>query len=187
MKNQLFILFVLALFTFAACNQTEVVETSETTELPDYAVFDQKVDIMRSFMKAHEDENLEAQKVLMADTLKWGPPYYNGNEWLAKADYVTALQNYHNDYEKIKFTEGVMLADTLVNGMWSGSVFPKDRATNSPDVIRIYGTWTATHTASGKEVGVKWFGLSWINDAGKISQITEYFDAHGLAAQIAEE
>ena len=187
MKNQLFILIVLALFTLSACEQPEAVETTETTELPDYAAFDQKVEIMRSFFKAHEDENLEALRALLADTLRWGPPYYNGNEWLGKVDYVAVLQSYHNDYENIKFKEGLVAADTPGNGMWSGSVFPEDRASNSPDVIRIYGTWTAIHTASGKETGVKWFGLSWINDAGKISQFTEYFDVHGLAVQIAEE
>jgi hypothetical protein len=196
MKNQRFSLMVLALLALASCKQpaseeptaaAEAAETAEATEAPDYAAFDEKVAIIRSFMNAHGDENLEFQKELLSDTLRWSPPYYNGNEWLGKEDYVAILKSYHEEYDNIKFTEGIAIADTLAGGMWSGSAFPKETATNTPDAIRIYGTWTATHTESGKEIGVKYFGLSWLNDDGKIAQMTEYFDVHGLAAQIAEE
>jgi hypothetical protein len=61
MKNYLFSIVVLALFTFAACKQPapapEVEE--EKIELPDYAEFDKKVEILRSFYQAHADENLD--------------------------------------------------------------------------------------------------------------------------------
>jgi hypothetical protein len=193
MKNYRFSLMLLALLTLAACKQpaseepTVVAEDTEVTEAPDYAVFDKNVAIIRSFMNAHGDENLELQTELVADTLKWSPPYYNGNEWLGKEDYVAALKGYHDDYDNIKFTEGIALADGVEGGMWSGSAFPEATATSTPDAIRVYGTWTATHTASGKEIGVKWFGIVWINADGKIAQATDYWDVHGLAAQIAEE
>ncbi len=138
-------------------------------------------------MKAHEDENSELQKGLLADTLKWSPPYYNGNEWLGKEEFVASLKSYHDGYDNIKFTEGIVLEDGAEGGMWSGSAFPQATATNTPDAIRVYGTWTATHTASGKEIGIKWFGIIWINEDGKIAQSSDYWDVHGLAAQIAEE
>jgi hypothetical protein len=196
MKSKLFNVIVFALLALTACDQKKSEETAETAEIkettemqesPDYAAFDKKVEVIRSFIKAHEDENMEAEQEFLADTLKWSPPYYNGNKWLGKSDYVAVLQNFHNDFENMKFEEGIMMADTLVNGMWSGSVFPKDQASMSPDAIRIYGTWKGKHTESGKDIGVKWFALAWINDAGKISEFTEYFDVHGLAAQIDEE
>ena len=196
MKNQLFNLVIFSLLTLTACDQKksekaketkEIEVTKEMQETPDYAAFDKKVEVIRSFIKAHEDENMEAEQALFADTLKWSPPYYNGNKWLGKADIVEAFQNYHKDFENVKFEEGIIMADSLVNGMWSGSVFPKDQASITPDAIRIYGTWTGKHTASGKEVGLKYFALGWINDAGKIAQFSEYFDAHGLAAQLAEK
>jgi hypothetical protein len=192
MKNRhlTIIVLVLMLFTLIACNKpatNESAESAEKVESPDYAAFDKKVEVIRSFAKAHTDEDMNALKELLSDTLKWSPPYYNGNKWLGKEDYLTVLQNYQNDYENIKFTEGIVLPDTLSNGMWSGSVFPKDNASNKPGVIRIYGTWTAKHTDTGKEIGVKWFALGSINNDGKIVQMNEYFDAHGIAAQIAEE
>lgn len=193
MKIQLCCLFALTLWVVTAC-QPAVEQSASAdeaamvaSEAPDYAAFDKKVAVIRSFIQAHSDEDINAQSALLSDTLKWSPPYYNGNEWLGKEDYVAALQAYHDGYENIKFTEGIAVADTLANGMWSGSVFPEGTATNSPTAIRIYGTWTATHTESGKDVGVKWFALGWVNDAGKVAQFTEYFDAHGLAAQVAAD
>ena len=188
MKNHLFSIIVLALLTFTACKQpAPPVEEKEEIELPDYAAFDKKAEILRSFVQAHADENLEAQRELLADTLRWSPPHFNGNKWAGKEDYLAVLKSYHDNFENIKYIEGIPLGDSTGDGMWAGSVFPKEEASSAANAIRQYGTWTATHSASGKEIGVKWFAISWINDEGKIAQMTEYFDVHGLAAQIAEE
>ena len=193
MKNQLISTIVLALLILSSCKQptpdevAEAPETKAATELPDYADFDKKVEIIRTFMKAHGDENIDLQAEMMADTLEYSPPYYNGNKWLGKEDYIAALKGYHADFDDIKFTEGIPLGDTLAGGMWSGSVYPEASASTSADAIRIYGTWTAKHTETGKSIGVKWFGLAWINKDGKFTRLTDYFDVHGLAAQIAEE
>ncbi len=191
MKNQLITLIVLALLSLTACDEKkseeprEAKETTEKKEMPDYAAFDEKVEVIRSFIKAHENEDLEAQRGFLADTLKWSPPIYNENKWMGKSDFLAALENYHKDYENIKFEEGIKMADVMEDGMWSGSVFPKEKASSSPDAIRVYGTWKAKHTASGKDIGLKWFGLCWVNDAGQIAQFSTYFDAHGLEAQVA--
>ena len=142
---------------------------------------------LRSFVSAHGNEDLEAQRNLLADTLKWSPPYYNGNQVLGKDDYVAALQSYHENFENIKYTEGISMGDIQEAGFWSGSAFPEGTASSTPDAIRMYGTWTATHTESGKEIGVKWYAIGWVNEAGKIAMITEYFDVNGIATQLAEE
>lgn len=79
------------------------------------------------------------------------------------------------------------MPDSTVGGFWSGSVFPKETADTSTNVIRTYGTWTATHSESGKEIGVKFFSLVSVNDEDKIVQTSDYWDVNGLAAQLAEE
>lgn len=192
MKNQSIIFILFFLLTIVSCKQpadstVEVVEEiTETADAPDYAAFDAKVAVIKSFTKAHETENLAMLAELLSDTLKYSPPTYNGNKWLGKAEYLDALKGYHDNFEDIKFTEGIAMGDTLANAYWSGSVYPESSASTSPDAIRIYGTWTAKHSASGKEVGLKFYGLSWINDDGKIVRTTSYFDASSLAAQIAE-
>ena len=193
MKKLFLSLIVIALLSFVACKESSKVETTETedstevAEAPDYAAFNQKVESLRSFIKAHENEDLNALKELLSDTLKWSPPAYNGNQSLGKDDYLAVLQGYQEYFENIKYTEGIILGDIKENGWWSGSAFPEESASSTPDVIRMYGTWTATHTESGKEIGVKWYAISWVNDAGKIAQMSEYFDVNGIAAQISEE
>jgi len=184
MKNQLFVLIAFALLVLAACQPPAAIE--EVEEI-DYAAYDNNVEVLRSFIKAHSEENLEAQADLLSDTLKWSPPFYNGNTMLGKADYLAALKNYHDGFENISYEEGITLSNRKINGMWSGSVFPKEDATTVPGTIRLYGTWTATHTETGKNIGVKWFALGSVSDEGKIVSINEYFDVNGIAAQIAAE
>lgn len=184
MKNQLISLICLALLTLVACKQPAVVEESES---PDYALFDRNVEVVRSFIKAHCGENLDALQSNISDTLQYSPPSYNGNQWLGKAEFLAALKGYHDNYENIQYKEGIVLADGMENGMWSGSVFPKETANSTGTNVRTYGTWTATHTASGKEIGVKWFALINVNNDGQIVSFSDYFDAHGLAAQIAAQ
>ena len=181
MKKQLTTIVVLALMTLSACQQPA--PKAEAVETPDYAAFNKNVEVIRSFIKAHENEDLNAQSELMADTIRWSPPFYNGNEWHGKADYLAVLKNYHDNFENIKYTEGIPMGGELLNGMWGGSAFPKDQATSESNVIRIYGTWIATNSETGKEHGFKWFALAWINDDGKVAQITEYFDLGGILAE----
>lgn len=189
MKKQLISLIVLALFVLVACKESATQEQSETAEqsAPDYAAFNKKVAVIRAFFKAHGDEDLAAQSALLADTMKWSPPAYNGNKWLGKEDLVAALKGYHEGFDNIKYHEGIVMPDSTVNGYWSGSVFPQANANASANVIRVYGTWSATHTESGKTIGVKFFNLSTVNEDGKIAQSSDYFDVNGLAAQIAAE
>lgn len=189
MKKQLISLIVLALLVLAGCKEAATMEETETTEqaAPDTADYDKKVAVIRAFFKAHCDEDLEAQSAILSDTMKWSPPNYNGNKWLGKEELLAALKGYHDGFENIKYHEGIVMPDSTTNGFWSGSVFPGANATASASVMRVYGTWTATHSESGKEIGVKFFNLSSVNEDGKIVQSSDYFDVNGLAAQIAAE
>lgn len=182
MKKHLLSIAVICLLAFSACNQSG---TEEKIESPDYAAFDKNANIVRSFLQAHSDENLNAARELMADSLKYSPPDYNGNVWKNKEDFLAALKSYHENFENIKFAEGIVTSDSVLNGMWSGSVFPKENASSAATNFRVYGTWTAKHTLSGKDIGVKWFALISVNEDGKLIQFSDYFDVNGLAVQIA--
>ena len=189
MKTKLFGLLMLAVLTLFSCKEKEqeVEVLVEETEAPDSADYDKKVAVIRAFFQAHSDEDIEAQSALLADDMNWSPPAYNGNQWLGKEDLLAALKSYHDNFDNIKYAEGIVMPDSTANGFWSGSVFPGQNANASASVIRVYGTWTATHTESGKEIGVKFFNLSSVNDDGKIVQSSDYFDVNGLAAQIAAQ
>ena len=189
MKTKLFTLVMLAVLTLFGCKEqaTEPEMAQEESEAPDYDAYDKKVAVIKAFDQAHCDEDLAAQGAMIADDMKWSPPAWNGNQWLGKEEFMAALKGYHEGFENIKYTAGIDMPDSTVGGFWSGSVFPKETATTASSVIRTYGTWTATHTESGKEIGVKFFSLASVNDEGKIVQSSDYFDVNGLAAQIAAQ
>ena len=196
MKKLFLSLIAIALVFFISCKETasaEATETEEKTEVtekaetPDYDLFNSRVETMRAFYKAHENEDIEAITALLADTLKVSPPDYNGNQLVGTDELIAVLKNYHDNFDNINFTEGIQLGDIKEGGWWSGSVFPEETASVSSNAIRIYGTWKATHTESGKEIGVKYYSIAWINDAGKLAQYTAYYDVNGIAAQLAQE
>ncbi len=187
MRTRFITLAVLGLFALSSCKQAASEEQMTPSEAPDYAAFDSKVAIIQAFYKAHEAENIEALANMLSDTMQFSPPHYNGNQWLGKDDLLAALKNYHENFDNIRFTPGVVTPDLSEGGYWSGSVFPEETATTEPTNIRVYGTWHATHTETGKEVGVKYFALIVVNDEGKLAMASDYFDVNGLAVQIAAE
>ena len=145
MKNLIFSILALAILTLVACKQQAESESdqapeSAVVELPDYSAFNQKVETLRSFFKSHSDEDLNALKELLADTLKWSPPAYNGNQILGKKDLLAVLEGYHQKFENIKYDEGIVLGTIKESGWWSGSVFPEKSASSTPEAIRLYGT-----------------------------------------------
>ena len=89
MKKQFFGLIALALLTIVACQQAAEVKE---TEAPDYAAFDSNVAVLKAFIQAHCDEDLEAVGNMMADTLSWSPAVYNGNKQLGKDDFLAQIK-----------------------------------------------------------------------------------------------
>ena len=196
MKKLFLSLMAIALLFFVACKESttsesseaeEITEVAKVAEAPDYDLFNSRVETMRAFYKAHENEDMETIRSLLADTIKVSPPDYNGNQMVGKDEFIAVLQNYQDNFDNINFTEGISLGDIQEGGFWSGSVYPEESASVSADALRIYGTWKATHTESGKEIGVKYYSIAWVNDDGKIAQYTAYYDANGIAAQLAEK
>ena len=188
----LYVLGFILILTISCKNQGESVidkqaETKSMVE-PDYEDFDNKVATIRAFFQAHADEDLAAQEAMLADSLKFSPPYYNGNEWLGKDEFLAAIKGYHDNFDNIQFHEGIITAfQGEVGGFYSGSVYPKESAETKANAIRTYGTWTATHTASGQEMGVKFYNLSTFNKDGKIVSLSDYFDLSSLVPKSEDE
>lgn len=177
MGNQLLGFFGFSLLLFISCKEASNTDLAAT---PDYAAFDKKVDVIRAFFKAHCDEDLPVLSALLSDTLKFNPAYNNENKWLGKEDFLAALKTYHENYDNIKYVEGLNRPDSVAAGFYSGSVYPQATATSNPINIRTYGTWTGTYKESGQAVGIKYFALISINEDGKIVVYSDYFDTNSL-------
>ena len=100
-----------------------------------------------------------------------------------------ALKYYHDTYDDITFEEGIDLAmgGEKQPAYWGGSVYPSETATDLPNNVRIYGTWRAVHSETGKVVYNKWYGLMFFNADGKIGRFTDWFDVNGMQVQIDAE
>lgn len=192
MKNQLLII-VLALLTFTACKQAEtnqeaVSEEVEVEEVDYTDTFNERVAILKAFTKAHSDEDLEAQSAMFADTVKWSAPRYSENPWQGKDELMAVIKGYHDNFDNITYTAGIVLPNNTGNGYFSGNQYSTDGTVNTgANAIRMYGTWKATHTETGKTVGVKFFSVASFNEDNKIAMMTDYWNVDGLAAQLAEE
>ncbi len=185
MKNLTLPFLILGMLLFFGCQQENNVDKAKAA--PDYATFDKHVETIRAFFKAHCDEDLELCGTMLADTLKWSPPYYNGNTWLGKSDYLAGLKNYQDGFENVSYDEGILIDDTTGSGFWSGSVYPKDQAAPDPNNVRIYGTWKGTYSETGNDVALKYYAIAFFDADGKISRMTEYFDVGGLMAEAMGE
>ena len=192
MKNQLLI-FVLALLTITACKQAETNQENATEEeevvVEDHsATFNERLAILRAFTKAHGAEDLAAQAAMLSDTLKWSSARYSDSPWVGKDEYIAALKGYHDNFDEITYTEGIVLPNATGVGYFSGNQYSADGTINTAaNAIRCYGTWHATHSASGKKIGAKWFAVISFNDDNKIAMVTDYWNVDGLAAQLADE
>ena len=111
------------------------------------------------------------------------------NEWVDMVAFKEAILGYHQNFDNITFEEGIDLGmgGDPQPAFWSGSVWPTENATSAPNNIRIYGTWRAVHTESGKVVYNKWYGLMFFNEAGKVVRFTDWFDVNGMQVQINAE
>ncbi len=190
MKKLVLTLVLMSLVVALGCKEQPAAseEATEMESAPDYDAFNQQVAVIEALYAAHEAEDIDAMRAMMADTLKYSPPAYNGGEWVGSDVLLAAIKGYHDNFENIQWHPGIKLPDgTMENAYWSGSVFPEDSASDTPDAIRVYGTWTATHTATGKDIGVNFYSIISMNEAGKIAQVTEFFDVNGIAVQLAEE
>ena len=184
MKSKILLTAGFALLCFTSCKEAAKTETAAAAT-PDYAAFNKKVEVVRAFTKAHCSEDLTALGNLLADTLKYSPTVFNGNKWLGKTEMLAVLKGYHDNFENISYAEGIVLADSTVDGFYSGSVYPEQRATILPANIRSYGTWTAVASQSKETVGVKYYALISINDDGKIVSYSDYFDTSNLIPKSA--
>ena len=186
MKN-IFSLLTIVLFVFSSCDTN--VETKVEIGGPskeDKAAFNKQIETFNVYRKAFNDENIDNLMGTIKDSLKWSPPQYNGNKILGYDDVKSQFQAYFDQFEDITFSEGEGLVNENAPAYWAGSAFSSGEQgpSSSPNIMRIYGTWSGIHTESGAKVYNKWYGVFNFNSDGKIAEISDWMDVSGMQAQI---
>ena len=152
----------------------------------DQATFQKNIDAHATFAKAFNEENMELLMSTMADSLKWSPAFYNGNQILGIEDFKSQLQVYFDQFDEVTFHPGEGLINEDAPAYWAGSHYSsgEDMVTSSPNGMRVYGTWSAIHTETGAKIYNKYYGVLNFNSENKVAEISDWMDISGMQAQI---
>ena len=184
---------ILAIVILAAisysCNNSAVLKVMEEPEKgivvseEDKAKFQEQIDVFRTFTKGFYDEDIDLLMSVVADSVQWSPPEYNGGEIVGYDGFKAIVLAYFENYDEITFNEaeGLIGSD---NAFWSGSLYSTGEINTDPNVMRVYGTWVCHHTETGATVYNKWYAVLGFNDDGKIATFSDWFDVSGMQTQV---
>ena len=178
MRNLFLSLITMAAMTSCQKNVTEPSEEQKETFKKNYTAF------LDHHVKGFETEDSSLIAEYLADSVKWSPPVWNDNKILGKAEMISIADQYFSEFDNLTFLPGDGGIDSK-GAFWSGSYYSEiGETTPEPNGIRIYGTWTGTHTESGATINNKWYAVVAFNEDGKVVMFSDWMDVSGLDAQI---
>ena len=190
MKLKLLGFALLAVAILFGCKETgeSAVAVEDEAKVVNDDEFNSKVAVVQALFKAHEEEDLDKMDALLSDSLVFSPPRWNDNQWLGKAEFLEGIKATHENVENLKFTPGIVLPDTTAGAYFAGRNHPiQQTEPTGVGIIRAYGSWSSTNAATGESGSVKWYGLFVVNDDGKVTLISGYFDAIDASGEMDEE
>jgi len=179
MKN---LLFILGLFLVVSCTTT--VQGPSVTE-EQKAKFEQQIDAFKTFTTGFYNEDIDQLMSVVADSVQWTPPQYNGGVLLGYEDFKAAGLYYFENFDEITFNPGEGLVGSDY-AYWSGSLYSEGETNTDPNVMRVYGTWSSVHTETGAPVYNKWYGVVNFNEDNKIATFSDWMDVNGMQVQIQQ-
>ena len=123
---------ILAIVILAAisysCNNSAVLKVMEEPETgiivsdENKAKFEDQINTFRTFTKAFHDEDINQLMSVVADSIQWSPPEYNGGETVGYDGFKAVVSAYFENFDEITFNEaeGLIGSD---NAYWSGSLY----------------------------------------------------------------
>lgn len=133
----------------------------------DYKIeFEKNTEMAKAYFKLHEAEDAEAMFEYLHPDMEWHMPGY-GTPLSGIDELKSALKGYQENFDDLSFT-----AEYWLPGVNSDTGIP-DGST------RVYGNWTATHTATGKKVNLTSYHSFEFKD-GKIYRGGDWFDLGGM-------
>tara|TARA_B100001939_G_scaffold271720_1_gene239467 strand:+ start:524 stop:1066 length:543 start_codon:yes stop_codon:yes gene_type:complete len=171
-------ILIFGLLIMVSCTNSAV--TEENNEK-----FEQQIKSWETFTEGFYNEDIDLLMSVVADSVQWSPPNYNGNKLLGYEEFKEAVLGYFDNFNEITFNpgEGLIGSDYAY---WSGSLYSQGDTNTDPSVMRIYGTWSSYHTATGAPVNNKWYGVINFNEDNKFASFSDWMDVNGMQVQINE-
>ncbi len=166
MKN--FILFFAGLTLLAGCQEKAApVQQAEVMEVdPNLEKFNQNVETAKAYLQAFCEKDSTKLFSYVSDDFLWSPPSV-GRDSLPRETWEEAMKGFMAAYNDIEFTEGQYFAGLDENQKPNGDV-------------RVYGLWKSKMADSGAEQRLKWYGVLFFNDEGKVIHSAEWYDTADL-------
>lgn len=157
------ILFCAAIL-LVACNQT-----------PDLSVYKANQALAEKFLDTYvSPTDYDTFASMVADDVKHQSPMY-GQGVVGKEGVYSQANFYMNNFSEVTFN----------NPVWIPGV---DNETLVPDgSVRVYGTWKGVSNASGKPFSVDAYHYFLFDEAGKVIQSGDYFDATGMVMAVSPD
>lgn len=174
MKKIVYLLAIL--FVIYSCAETTSTNSAydENNE-----IFNTHVETFKNhFLKGFEEENLELMLSMYADSLSWDGPNEGGVSF-NKSDLSGVITSYLENFDDIKLNNQLYFGGSV----YSNPMEPFE----DPNYIRVVGTWTNTHTATGVPTTLKWHAVMWFNEDGKVYRGTDWMDVSSLESQIMRQ
>ena len=164
--KKVFVFLAVALLAFSCKEQATEEVAMEVVANPNMEKFENNVETVKAAMAAFCAKDYDKMSSYTTDDFIWSPPSV-GQDSLPKAEYEKAMKGFMNAYNDITFTEAEYFAGLDEDQQPSGDV-------------RVYGLWKSKHAESGKDSMLKYYGVFFFNDQGKIVHIAEWYDTADL-------
>lgn len=169
---------ILLIILFASCEAP-----SSGVSEADANTFEKNVQTIKdSWIKGYQEENAEKVLSFMADSIQWTSA---AGDVSGKESLSEAVQYWIDNFEDFSFTEAEGLEGTDV-GYWGGNTYPVEQAMSGPNNVRMYGTWRATNSKTGKTGAIKSYVVLNFNADGQVHTATEYGDYGSMMSTFDE-
>lgn len=171
-------ILIFGLLIMVSCTNSVVTEENKNK-------FEQQIKSWETFTQGFYNEDIDLLMSVVADSVQWSPPNYNGNVLLGYDEFKAAGLGYFENFDEITFNPGEGLVGSDY-AYWAGSLYSQGETNSTPEVMRIYGTWSSIHSVTGAPVYNKWYGVLSFNEDNKIVSFSDWMDVNGMQVQIEQ-
>ena len=166
MKNLLLIL-TLCLIVSACQEKATAPETVEVAEVdPNMEKFERNVETTKAILQAFCDKDTTKMFSYASEDFIWSPPSV-GRDSLPRATWEEAMKGFMANYNDIQLTDAAYYAG-----------LGEDQKPNGD--VRVYGLWKSKMAETGAEQRLKYYGVMFFNEEGKVTHTAEWYDTADL-------